>query len=207
VVVPNGVDTTYFSPARDVATIAGRVVFVGANTFPNRDAVDYLRRDVWRSVRRSCPTASLHLVGACAPRAAVDHAGSDITALGHVADIRPHLARAACCVAPLRVGGGTRLKILDAWAMGIAVVSTSLGCEGLDVIDGENIIVRDDPESFAAAVAEVLRSPTLRARLGANGRATVEQFYGWDAVGRRLRDAYWDVLSACPVRRLVDVAG
>jgi glycosyltransferase involved in cell wall biosynthesis len=86
-------------------------------------------------------------------------------------------------VAPLRAGGGTRLKILDAWAMGKAVVSTSVGCEGLAARDGENILVRDTPDSFAEAVAEVLTNNELRQRLGAQARRTVEMQYDWDVIG------------------------
>jgi glycosyltransferase involved in cell wall biosynthesis len=91
---------------------------------------------------------------------------------------------------PLRVGGGTRLKILDAWAMGKAVVSTSIGCEGLAAEDGRNILVRDDPESFARAVCDVLRDPALRRQLGAEGRRTVEQRYSWEQIGELLTSLY-----------------
>jgi len=88
---------------------------------------------------------------------------------------------------PLRVGGGTRLKILDAWAMGKAIVSTSVGCEGLAAEDGVNILIRDDPKDFAEAVVSVLKDKTLRERLGAAGRRTVEQKYSWDVIGTGLR--------------------
>jgi glycosyltransferase involved in cell wall biosynthesis len=95
---------------------------------------------------------------------------------------------------PIRVGGGTRLKILDAWAMGRAIVSTAVGCEGLEAIDGENILIRDDPGEFADAVIAVLRDPALRRRLGAAGRATAERVYAWDVIGDRLRCSYDEVL-------------
>lgn len=88
------------------------------------------------------------------------------------------------------MGGGTRLKILDSWALGVPVVSTTVGCEGLEARDGVNILVRDDPESFAEAVAEVLRTGSLRDRLRTEGRRTVERSYSWDAVGEGLRKAY-----------------
>ena len=89
-----------------------------------------------------------------------------MTALGYLPDIRRPLAEACCCVVPIRIGGGTRLKILDAWAMGKAVVSTSIGCEGLDAVDGENILIRDTPEAIADALLQVLRDARLRSRLG-----------------------------------------
>ncbi len=105
------------------------------------------------------------------------------------------LAAARCCVVPIRIGGGTRLKILDAWAMGKAVVSTSIGCEGLDAVDGENILVRDTPDAFAGAVVEVLRDATLRSRLERNARRTAIETYSWGVVGLRLRAAYNGLLG------------
>jgi glycosyltransferase involved in cell wall biosynthesis len=102
---------------------------------------------------------------------------------------------AACYVVPLRVGGGTRLKILDAWAMGKAVVSTSVGCEGLDARDGENILVRDDPAEFAAAVRRVLEDDALRARLGEGARRTAEEVYEWEVIGRSMTREYLALLD------------
>src|SRR5213078_3725428 len=103
---------------------------------------------------------------------------------------RPYVRDAACYVVPLRVGGGTRLKILDAWAMGKAVVSTSVGCEGLVAEDGRNILIGDDPDSFARAVCAVLRDAPLRLRLGAEGRRTVERHYSWDGIGESMLPLY-----------------
>ena len=101
-------------------------------------------------------------------------------------DVRPAIRAAACYVAPIRIGGGTRVKILDAWAMGKAVVSTSIGCEGLEARDGANILIRDDPAAFAEAVRAVLTDTALRKRLGSAARATVEQHYSWEKIGRDL---------------------
>ena len=147
VVAPNGVDTQYFTPQANAAVVPGRVVFVGPTyVFPNRDAVDYLLSDIWPRIRAARSDASLVLVGwsSDAERARYgSHAG--VTSVGHVPDIRPLLAEACCCIVPIRVGGGTRIKILDAWASGKAVVSTSLGSEGLRALDEENILVRDTP--------------------------------------------------------------
>jgi glycosyltransferase involved in cell wall biosynthesis len=96
---------------------------------------------------------------------------------------------------PIRVGGGTRLKILDAWAMGKAVVSTSLGCEGLDAVDGENILIRDTPDAIAEGVAQVLGEAQLRIRLEANARRTALDTYSWKIVGGRMRAAYHELLA------------
>ena len=110
-----------------------------------------------------------------------------VIATGYVDDIRPHVAPAACFVVPLRVGGGTRLKILDAWALGKAVVSTSVGCEGLVTECRGNILIADSPEAFSRAVVEVLTNAELRRRLEAEGRRTAVRHYDWEAVGQFLR--------------------
>jgi glycosyltransferase involved in cell wall biosynthesis len=110
--------------------------------------------------------------------------------VGYLEDLRPQLASAACCVVPLRIGGGTRLKILDAWAMGKAVVSTTVGCEGLEAQDGVNILVRDDPTEFADAVRQVIDDDALRGRLEAAARQTAVQVYSWERIGERLRNLY-----------------
>jgi polysaccharide biosynthesis protein PslH len=106
-----------------------------------------------------------------------------------VAETQPYLAAAAVAIAPLRVGGGTRIKILEALAMGKAVVTTELGCEGLDVTSGEHLLVADDPAEFADAVIRLLRDDARRARLGAAGRALVERQYSWARSGCALVQA------------------
>jgi glycosyltransferase involved in cell wall biosynthesis len=103
---------------------------------------------------------------------------------------------AACHIVPLRVGGGTRVKILNAWAMGKPVISTSIGCEGLAAVDGENLLVRDEPRAFASAVASVLGSEMLRVRLGRRGRETVRQRYDWNSVGAPMLETYLSVATA-----------
>ena len=194
-VVPNGVDCAYFTPVSASPT-AGRVVFVGGTYFfPNRDAVEYLMSDIWSRVRAARGSASLRLIGRSseADQARYD-AVPGVVSLGQVPDVRPHIAEACCCVVPIRFGGGTRIKVLDAWAMGKAVISTSRGCEGLEAVDGENILIRDTPQEIADAVVRVLDDGELRLRLGKGGRATVDERYSWDIIGERLREAYSDLL-------------
>jgi polysaccharide biosynthesis protein PslH len=197
VVVPNGVDTDYFSPTPDVAPVVDRIVFLGPTyQVANRDAVEYLVADIFPRVRARCSTASLHLIGDCPqPDMMRYNTQPGVACLGHVPDVRPHVAEAMCSIVPIRVGGGTRVKILDSWAMGKAVVSTAAGCEGLDAVDGENILVRDTPAGLADAVMDVLRSRGLQCRLGAAGRRTVEETYAWRTVGRHLRRAYWRMMT------------
>lgn len=187
--VPNGVDTAYFRPGPDADD---GIVFVGGtNWFPNRDALGFFATEVLPRLRRRRPDVTTTWVGRSSPgeaeRVRAEH-GIELT--GYVDDVRPYVHRAACYVVPIRVGGGTRLKILDAWAMGKAIVSTRVGCEGLAARDGENLLLADGPEEFAEAIARVLADPALRRRLGAGGRATAVERYGWDVIARRIADLY-----------------
>ena len=183
-VVPNGVDVSAFSPAGHPES---GIVFVGGMTwFPNKDALQYFASDILPLIRASGCRDEVMWVGRALPGAAELYAAKGITLTGYVDDIRPHVSSAACYIVPLRVGGGTRLKILDAWAMGKAVVSTSIGCEGLDARDGWNILIRDDPGEFAEAVRQVLSDEALRVALGANARSTAESVYSWDVIGRAM---------------------
>ncbi|HET8771532.1 MAG TPA: glycosyltransferase family 4 protein [Gemmatimonadaceae bacterium] len=189
--VPNGVDIDSFRPAAPGGRESGIVSTGGLNWFPNADGLKHFCADILPRVRAVCPpdATTVRWVGRADDMTRRRlKAESDVELTGYVDDVRPYLRAAACFVVPLRVGGGTRLKILDAWAMGKAVVSTSVGCEGLDARDGENILVRDDPAAFAEAVTAVLRDPELRHRLGAAARRTVERTYSWDVIGEDLRD-------------------
>jgi glycosyltransferase involved in cell wall biosynthesis len=122
-------------------------------------------------------------------------AAHDVELTGYREDVRPLMGAAACHIVPLRVGGGTRLKILNSWAMGKPVVTTSIGCEGLAARDGVNLLVRDRPEDFAAAIVQVLRDGDLRRRLGEAGRATAQRLYSWEVVGGHMTDLYRSVAA------------
>lgn len=193
-VVPNGVDVEEFRP--DGATGAG-VAYVGGTTpAPNLDALDFFCERILPHVR----TLAAHVPARWIGRASTgqqqhyrERYGVELT--GYVEDVRPFMREAACHIVPLRAGGGTRLKILNAWAMGKAVVSTSLGCEGLAAVDGDNILIRDDPKDFARAILAVLEHGELRRRLGERGRATAERFYGWDVIGQKMIRTYLSVAN------------
>lgn len=194
---PNAVDLDSFPlPALD-SERTNSVTFVGPTyLFANGDAVRHLLRDIWPRVRSLKPDATLTLIGRNAPGEQDSFAAvPGVEPLGRVESVRPHLGATACSVIPIRVGGGTRIKILESWALGRAVVTTTLGCEGLDVKDGVNALVRDDPEEFAAAVAQVLDDADLRNRLGREGRATVEARYTWTQVGASIREHYSNLIE------------
>lgn len=179
-VVPNGVDLERFAPGPDAPGGATVVVSGSMGYLPNRDSALYFHREIWPSVRRACPAARLMVVGdqaarhlpglAAAPGVELREPGRAIVAA---------LDSAAVIAVPLRAGAGTRIKILEALALGKAVVSTSVGCEGLDAVDGRDLLVADDPEEFARRVAQLLQDAGRRRELGANGRRLVESRYGW----------------------------
>jgi glycosyltransferase involved in cell wall biosynthesis len=189
-VVPNGVDTDYYSYSTG-GSGQGIVFCGGTNWFPNRDALEWFCDAVLPLIRSTPTPLTVRWVGIATAADQAAYArryGVELT--GWVPDIRPYVREAACFVVPLRVGGGSRLKILDAWAMGKAVVSTSVGCEGLHAVAEENILIADTPGVFAEAVQRVLEDTDLRRRLGEAGRATTEADYSWDVVGARMNRLY-----------------
>src|SRR6266516_2156381 len=185
-VVPNGVDTDYFHPS-SVEPEPATIVFTGAiNYRPNTDGVAYCIREVMPILRRIRPSVRFVVVGQGAPDWLIRMAGPNVEFTGAVDDVRPYLSRAAVVIAPLRAGSGTRLKILEALAVGKPVVSTRVGREGLAVADGEHLIVADDPVSFAQQTARLISDRRLADELGRRGRALVERQYSWSAIAGRL---------------------
>jgi glycosyltransferase involved in cell wall biosynthesis len=177
--VPTGVDATYFAPGgrREVPY---RLVFTGSmDWYPNRDAVLYFSNTILPRIRARIPEVSFTVVGRNPGSHLASLARLGVTVTGTVPDVRPHIDEAALYVVPLRAGGGTRLKIFEALAMGKAVVSTTIGAEGLGVTSNRDIVLADDPDTFAHAVVSLLQDAPARRRLGRAGRALVESAYTW----------------------------
>lgn len=183
-VIPNAADVDFFQPRpTDPAPDGRTVLFFGTlDYFPNQDAMLFFLREIWPRLEASCPSARLRVIGPRPTPEVLAYRGPRIEVLGLVDDLRPYLAEAACVIAPLRVGGGTRLKILEAMAMGKAIVSTALGAEGIALERERDLLIADDPAAFAAAVGRVLADPELGRRLGAAARSLVEARYSWRAV-------------------------
>ncbi len=197
-VIPNGVDLDYYAAySRDKDPQApdyGRnaLVFTGKMDFrPNVDAVTWFAHEVLPLIRREIDDATFLVVGKePPPRVQALASLPGVTVTGFVPDIRAHIAAAAVYVVPLRMGGGTRLKVLEALAMRSPMVSTRLGCEGFPLNDGEEVLYADDAEAFARAVMTLLRDPAHRERLGQAGRRFVEATYGWPAIVPKLKTVY-----------------
>jgi sugar transferase (PEP-CTERM/EpsH1 system associated) len=190
-VVPNGVDTTFFSPIDQAKEQESHIVFTGSmDYYPNTDATLFFAQHCWPLIQAELPQARWTIVGKNPPLAIqrlADLPGVSVT--GSVQDVRPYLATASVTIAPLLIGSGTRLKILEAFAMGKAVVSSRLGCEGIQVEHGRELLVADEPEHFAAAVVSLLRDPLTRQALGMAGRRLVEAEYSWVSSSQRLLSA------------------
>jgi glycosyltransferase involved in cell wall biosynthesis len=184
--IETSVDLDYFRTAGR-PEVPDRVVFVGSmDWLPNQDGVKYFVERVWPLVRRRRHGATFRVVGRNPPPEIRRLSGVDgVEVAGTVPDVRPYLDEAAVMAVPLLVGGGTRLKIFEAMAMGKAVVSTTVGAEGLSVIPGEHLLIADDPSGFADAVVSTLESPEHRAALGDAARRLVNERFGTEPVARQ----------------------
>lgn len=194
-VVPNGTDTEFFKPLIGEKEDSS-LVFAGSMAwYPNRDAMILFCRKIWPLIKTELPGITMNLIGSHPPAEVIKLGLQDgrFKVLGFVDDVRPYIARAAVYVVPIRVGGGTRLKILDAMAMGKAIVSHPIGAEGLDVTDGTDIIIAEEPEAFARRVIELVQDESRRNTLGHNARETAVEKYSWSMIIPRLEDFYREV--------------
>lgn len=187
-VVPNAADVERYRPLPDDAPPEpSTLLFFGALDYlPNSDGLAFFLDEVWPRVRATHPSALLRILGRKAPAWLAARHDPGVEVGGFVEDLRPSLAAATAVVVPLRLGGGTRLKILEAMAMAKPIVSTPLGAEGLDVGHGRDLLLAEGAEAFAAAVRRLLDDPALGARLGRAARALVAVRYSWHASARVL---------------------
>ena len=200
-VVPTGVDTTYFAPVPSAGRPA-HLVFTGSmDWLPNEDGVLFFAREILPRIRQRVPAVTVSIVGRDPTPAVVRlGAGQGIEVTGRVEDVRPHMAAAAVYIVPLRVGGGTRLKIFEAMSMGKPVVSTTVGAEGLPVRHGEHVLVADEPQAFADAVVQLLGDAAAREQLGHRARELVVTRYDWSAAALDLERALAAAAAASPER-------
>jgi glycosyltransferase involved in cell wall biosynthesis len=199
-VVPTGVDLTQYRPDSNFSVSKGSessplITFVGAMDWePNVDGLEFFCGEVWPSIKTEIPDARFRIVGRNPDRRVQKWAANDtsIEVTGRVPSVVEHLRESSAVIVPLRIGGGTRLKIYEAMATGRAVVSTTVGAEGLDVHHGRDIILADDAHSFAQAVIMLLRDAQLRQRYE-NAAAATAARYDWPAIGERFSEVLQSV--------------
>ncbi|MBU1568071.1 MAG: glycosyltransferase family 4 protein [Proteobacteria bacterium] len=197
-VLENGVDLNFFGKAPAAIEERLKLVFVGMmGWMPNSDGVKYFVSKILPTIKKEFPSIEIDFVGKDPPedvRKLSEISGVRVT--GTVDDVRPYVWNSQVYIVPLRFGGGTRLKILEAFSMQIPVVSTSLGCEGIECRHEKELLIADTASEFADAVIRLLRDPALRAELSKNAEQLVKRYYGWQSLGEKLLQ-YYDDLAVC----------
>src|SRR5215469_15315567 len=195
-VVPTGVDTEQYQPAPSVVGGPPRIVFTGSMDWePNMDAVEYFCQQILPDVLAAFPEARFQIVGRDPHPRVKKLASSSVEITGTVPSVAEYLRNATVVIVPLRIGGGTRLKIFEAMATGKALVSTSIGAEGLNVTSGRDCLLADDAQTFAAAILAVLRDPVLRRTYEENAAALAAR-YDWSQIAKRFADALGEAMNA-----------
>lgn len=191
--VPTGVDTEFFRPGGETKPSPHAMVFTGSmDWLPNDDAIRYFMREIMPLIRKQVPDATLTVVGRNPTPALVELSKTDpsLIVTGRVDDVRPYMEGAAVYIVPLRIGGGTRLKIFEAMAMERAVVSTTVGAEGLPLTSGVELLLADEPASFAEATVKVMTDSSYAEQLGRRAASVVRRNHGW-------RQVTEDFISIC----------
>ncbi|PWT93985.1 MAG: hypothetical protein C5B54_00885 [Acidobacteria bacterium] len=195
VVIPNGVDAEYFKPI--TSSHDSSLVFIGNYDYrPNVDAAVMLITDVFPLVKQVIPDVSVKIIGPNAPEQLTSLANKYVEITGFVSDVRPYLSKAACCAAPIFLGSGIRNKMLEAMAMKVPVVTTPIGCEGIAVTQGKNILLGQDCNEIAQAVIRLLCDETLRTEVTNGGYELVHQKYTWAFAGKKYDALYNEVFAA-----------
>jgi glycosyltransferase involved in cell wall biosynthesis len=205
-VVENGVDTEYFQPALDPRS-AGDILFLGSLDWrPNLDALQILLESIFPAVRAGVPEARLSVVGRNPPPwlAQRVRALPGVELHANVLDVRPYLARSSLLVVPLRIGGGSRLKILEALASGLPVVTTHVGAEGLDLEPEKHLVMAEDSEQLAAAIVRTLRAPETAGAQAAYGRDFVVKHHSWDLLADKLERVWMSCVAGVVPKRCTE---
>jgi sugar transferase (PEP-CTERM/EpsH1 system associated) len=192
-VVPNGVDTKIYQPLALEETQPA-VLFVGNMSYaPNSDGAIWFCNQILPYIRRVLPGIRAWIVGTEPPREVIKLQGDGVHVTGRVEDVVPYYRRSTVSVVPLRAGGGSRLKVLEAMALGRPIVSTTIGCEGLKVVDNQHLLIADRPEQFSGCVFSLLQDTSLYKRITGNARRLVEEEYSWEILASHLLKTYEDL--------------
>jgi glycosyltransferase involved in cell wall biosynthesis len=199
--VENGTDVDYFHPQDDLLEERTIIFAASLHWYPNQSALDFFDREIWPLIKQRCPGVRFIVAGQKPPEFLVRWAKSDpaIELVPDPEDIRPCIARGSVYVCPILDGGGSRLKLMDAMAMGKAIVSTSVGAEGLRYRAGEHMLIADDPQKFADSVVTLMENSTLRSKLATAARRLALEEYSWRIIGNHLASAY--AFAAAKVER------
>jgi sugar transferase (PEP-CTERM/EpsH1 system associated) len=192
VVIPNGVDIQYFEP-ESVEVKRNHLVWVGGMTGPyNSDAVDFFIDKIWPAIKYGAPEATIDFAGGGPTQMLGSKALEDksVRVLGFVPDIRPIVQRASVFVAPIRIGSGTKIKVLNAMAQAKPVVATTVAAEGIDVTPEKNILIADDPKEFAKKVVYLLNHEEIAKKMGEMARELIEEKYSWDIIAENIYRIY-----------------
>jgi len=191
-VIPNGVDVEKYQPLPlPTEGLTPSLMFIGHMSYPPCvDAVLYFCREIFPLIRRTIPAVELWIVGRDPLPEVLGLNGNGVHVTGRVEDVVSYYRQSTVCVVPLRAGGGTRLKILEAMALGRPVVSTTIGCEGLDVIDGEHLLVADSPVQFAQKTVCLLTEQQLYQHVVTEGRKLVVEKYDWNIIANHMMKIY-----------------
>jgi glycosyltransferase involved in cell wall biosynthesis len=201
-VIPNGVDTYLLRPG-PISEAGRRVLFVGSPQHPpNLDAARWLLTEIWPALHHRCPDATLTLVNMDVPPVSVLAAAQPgVRVTSQVSDVVPYYRQADLCLVPLRIGSGTRLKILEAMALGVPVLTTQIGAEGLEVVPGLHVALAESTEMLVAEAANLLAGAGRRYALALAARKLVEERYDWDQIVKRLEAVYSELLCVtCDAR-------
>lgn len=195
-VIPNGVDCEFFA-SRNPEIRPNSLIFVGTmNWYPNVEAMLYFLREIWPALKMRAPAATMDIVGSNPPPSIIQLARSlpDVTVHGYLPDVRPLLDSAALFVCPIRDGGGTKLKLLDAFAMKKCVVAHPIACEGIDVTDGTNVILGSTTNEFVTEISALLKDDSRRRTLAQGARSLVERRYSYAEIGAQFCDMLEDLV-------------
>ena len=194
-VIPNGVDINYFKPQGNKYLKHNLIFAASLDWYPNEDAVIFFVQKIWPVLKRKNQNITFTITGRN-PRnriRKIASTDSNINVTGYVEDVRPFIDKAEVYICPIRDGGGTKLKLLDAMSMGKAIVTTSIGTEGLEVIHEKHVLIADDPKIFASQILLLFNNPALRKYLAQNARQLVEEKYSWKIIGKKLNNVYFSL--------------
>jgi glycosyltransferase involved in cell wall biosynthesis len=194
-VIPNGVDAEYFTPTNEKRE-PHSLVFTGAMSYvPNYDGIIYFLDTTFPLIQKAIPDIKLYIVGSRPPKNLINRASHNVIITGLVDDVRPFINRSSAYIVPLRMGSGTRLKVLEAMAMRIPIVTTSMGCEGIDVVDNESVLIGNEPLTFADSVIKLLSNKSLQRTLIDNGFELMKSQYEWSVIGDKLEHTLHALVS------------